>query len=86
MIKEIQYNEVVSKYYEIIQEIEFGNHFEPNNIDHIRILNNRLLVNKARNAKYYSSETNDFSNGFISIIENENIFLKTIVKFYRLES
>ena len=78
IIKQIDKNELLKSFYNILIEVEFGNHFDKQNKQHAKILNYRIDHNLNRNAVFFGMYEDNKTDpiGFITVAKNLHLFHK----------
>jgi len=76
MIKQIDKNELLNSLFDLVAEVEFGNHFDKNNTGHIDLLKDNLDRDISSGAEifgYYEEEANK-PIGFITTVVKERLY------------
>ena len=79
MIKQIDKNELLNSLFDLVAEVEFGNHFDKSNPEYIELLNeviDRHIGNGGEIFGYYEEETKK-PVGFITVVVNKRLRTKT---------
>lgn len=70
MIKKIDKNELLDSFFSLVAEVEFGDHFDKNNPEHVALLNNVIGKNEAAGCEIfgYYDENDGRPLGFITTV------------------
>jgi GNAT superfamily N-acetyltransferase len=76
VIKKIDKNELLKAFYDILAEVEFGNHFDKQNEQHVKILNDRIEHGLSKGAVFFGMFEDNKTDpiGFITVLKNFHLF------------
>lgn len=78
MIKKIDKNELLNSFFNLVAEVEFGNHFDKGNTEHIDLLNDVVAKHVSNGCEIfgYYEEVNK-PIGFITTVVNKRLYNMT---------